>query len=296
MARFDTRLTRDSHALFVHEARPMNHSTPLEPGRWSVVIPYYNEADFLPDTLRSLKAQTVRGFHLILVDNASTDGSADLARAELADVTDFDVSFLAQPTPGQVHALEMGLAAVTTEFVAVCDADTRYPPDYLAKATALYAASGPGVVAALAFGAPEDAQGPAARRRRWLYARVITKLLRYQCHAGGHGHTFRTAALRQAGGYSAALWPFVLKDHELMNRVFRVGAAIYHEDFWCQSSPRREVRTNVRWTLFERIVYHATPFALKDWFFYSFLKNRFIARKLRDTTLRDQSWKRVSGD
>ena len=48
--------------------------------RWSVVIPYFNERDYLPATLASLYTQDMRAFRLILVDNASTDGSGALAR------------------------------------------------------------------------------------------------------------------------------------------------------------------------------------------------------------------------
>ena len=48
--------------------------------RWTFVIAYYNEADFLPATLAALAAQTVP-FRLVLVDNGSTDGSDAIARA-----------------------------------------------------------------------------------------------------------------------------------------------------------------------------------------------------------------------
>ena len=42
----------------------------------SVIMPFYNAAQYLPDTLRSLAWQTVRGFELIAVDDASADDSA----------------------------------------------------------------------------------------------------------------------------------------------------------------------------------------------------------------------------
>jgi len=43
--------------------------------RWSIVLPVFNEADFLPRTLRALADQDA-SFHLVLVDNGSTDGGA----------------------------------------------------------------------------------------------------------------------------------------------------------------------------------------------------------------------------
>ena len=53
---------------------------------WSIVLAYYNEADFLPDTLQSLAAQKMRGFRLILVDNASKDDTVAMIRREFPDV------------------------------------------------------------------------------------------------------------------------------------------------------------------------------------------------------------------
>ena len=66
--------------------------------RWSIVIPVYNEADFLPQTLTSIIAQTT-AFHLIIVDNGSTDGCIDNARTQLAEYRG-KVTFLYEPRPG----------------------------------------------------------------------------------------------------------------------------------------------------------------------------------------------------
>jgi hypothetical protein len=46
----------------------------------------------------------------------------------------------------------------------------------------------------------------------------------------------------------------------------------------------------VRWTLGERLLYHATPYAAKDWFFYRFLAPRLSRRGMRDTVLRQRQW------
>ena len=258
------------------------------PSGWSIVIPYYNEAAFLPLTLTSITGQTLRPRELVLVDNGSTDGSAAVARAYMAGYPDIVTRFLDEPRPGQVNALETGIAAVSTEFVAVCDADTWYPPHHLELADTQFGHAGPNVVAMMSLGLTSDPHGLRAVTRRWIYAHVISRLLRYQCHTGGYGHAFRTAALKAAGGYATEHWSFVLFDHELMHRIFAQGRARYHADLWCVSSDRRKDRANTRWSLTERIMYHATPFALKDWFFYSFLQQRFAARNLSGLNLRDE--------
>lgn len=56
----------------------------------SVLVLNYNGLKFLPECLDSLRAQTFRDFEVILVDNASHDGSADFVRARYPEVTVVD--------------------------------------------------------------------------------------------------------------------------------------------------------------------------------------------------------------
>jgi glycosyltransferase involved in cell wall biosynthesis len=258
---------------------------------WSVVVAYYNEADFFADTLHSLGRQSTGRFRLILVDNASTDGSESIARGVMAQYPHIAVDYLHEAAPGQVNALETGIAAVTTPFVGTFDADTFYPPDFLAAAQRLLMAN-PQVAATIAIAVSADApHGAAAHFRRQLYSRVLPKLLRHQALDGGFGYCFRTGALRAAGSYSLTHWPYVLYDHELINRVRHHGAIAYAPDLWCISSDRRPPSSNTRWTLTERILYHATPKAAKDWFFYQFLAARFKKRQMHALNQRtERAW------
>lgn len=259
------------------------------PPRWSVVVPYYNERDYLPAMLDSMIAQTVRPFRLILVDNASTDGSSEIARDRLAGAEGIDMRFLVERTPGQAAALECGVAAADTEFTAICDADTVYAPDYLARAQARYDASSNDTVAVLATALYDD-PGSADSRLRQLKMRIVPHLLRKQCHAGGYAHTFRTTALKRVGGYSRALWPHLRKDHELMHRIWKEGRVMHDPHLLCRASDRRTTALQKRWTLTERVLYHATPFRMKDWFFYDFLGPRMAARKHDELRLRERPW------
>lgn len=259
------------------------------PATWSVVIPYYNEAAFLPATIASLLRQTVKPFELILVDNGSTDGSGDLARDALEGVGDVRTVFLLEERKGQAHALEAGIGRASGAFTAICDADTIYPPHYLEAAGAVYERAPASVAAVLAVGVgprPDSVDGRAKRLKTLAMGRLLAK----QCHSGGYAHTFRTATLKRAGGYSKALWPYVLKDHELMHRISKLGDIRYAWDLWCQPSDRRADRSGVRWTLPERLLYHATPFRRKDWFFYEFFGPRLKARNMDEIRLRNRSW------
>jgi len=258
--------------------------------RWTIVIPYYNEESWLPAMLESLTAQSLRPFRIVLVDNGSTDTTPALARRWAARQQGIEVSHLVQPVPGQVHALERGIEAVDTEFIAICDADTLYPPHYLETATRRLDNAPAGTIGFIAHDTGPDPNALSERVGRWVYTHVMPRLLPAQAHGGGYAHLFRTAPYKASGGYSARLWPYVLKDHELVNRLRRQGSIRYAEDLWMQPSPRRADRRGVRWTLVERLLYHVTLPSQKDWFFYSYLKPRFIARGQKDTVLRRQSW------
>jgi glycosyltransferase involved in cell wall biosynthesis len=254
--------------------------------RWTAVVPVFNEEDFLPRTLRSLAAQSVP-VRVIVVDNGSTDGCVAAART-LAVETGLDALFLDEPQPGQVHALQRGIAAADSELIAICDADTWYPPHYLARAAALFEARGPGCVAVAAAN-PVAAAGVRARLTVW-HKVAVARLLWWQNHTSGACHCFRLDALRAAGGYDGRLWPYVLKDHELMSRMLALGTQAYDPELWCVPSQRRRDRSGVRWTLAERLRYHATPLRGQRRFFHEFLAPRFAARGLGDTVLRRQPW------
>lgn len=256
--------------------------------RWSVVLPVYNEAVLLPETLGSLLRQG-QPCQLILVDNGSTDCSVAIARQMIA-ATGRPAIILTEPVPGQVHALKAGLAVVATELVAICDADTIYPQHYLSAAARLFDAGGERTVATCAW--PTDAGGSDSVASRWsrLHRLTMIRLLDWQNHVNGGSQCFRTDALRAAGGYDPALWPYVLKDHELMSRVLAFGRQAAARDFYCSPSTRRADRRAVRWTLAERLRYHVTPRAGQQAFFQNWLAQRFAARGRVDTVLRDRPW------
>ena len=82
-----------------------------------VILPCLDEADALPEVLGRLP----RGYRAIVVDNGSTDGSADVARAHGATV-------VVEPRRGFGSACAAGVAAATAEYVAFCDADASMDP------------------------------------------------------------------------------------------------------------------------------------------------------------------------
>ena len=255
---------------------------------FAVVLPYYNEASYVRATIASLLAQSHPIRQLILVDNGSTDGSEAICRRQLANCDIPEILFLQEPRPGVIHALERGARHVRTEFLVFVDADTYYPPHYLATAARLFRAGGDRCIGVMAKDLYEPHDTWASIVKRWLYT-GLSKVLRWQAFTGCAGQAFRTAAFRASGGYSIDHWQYVLQDHELINRIHKLGRTIYHPDHWCITSSRRSDRTSVSWTRGEQVLYFLTPSWGHDWLF-KFFARRFEARHMDQLKLREQTW------
>jgi glycosyltransferase involved in cell wall biosynthesis len=92
----------------------------------TVIVPAWNAARFLGVTLQSLRDQTTPPTQVIVVDDGSTDGTAEVAAEAGATV-------LRQRQRGPGAARNRGLGVAATEFVAFLDADDWYVPDKLER-------------------------------------------------------------------------------------------------------------------------------------------------------------------
>lgn len=100
----------------------------------SVVIPNWNGAHLLPTCLDSLRRQTLAGREVIVVDNASTDGSRDLMAREYPDVR----LLLLPSNRGFAGACNAGIRAVRSEFIALLNSDTEADEHWLAEVVAAF--------------------------------------------------------------------------------------------------------------------------------------------------------------
>jgi len=102
----------------------------------SVVMAAKNYARFLPEAVESVFAQTHADWELVIVDDGSSDHTADVVRPFL---TDRRVKFLRSDRLGQSRAKNLGLGFTTGEFVAYLDADDSWQPTKLEKQLSLFA-------------------------------------------------------------------------------------------------------------------------------------------------------------
>jgi glycosyltransferase involved in cell wall biosynthesis len=93
----------------------------------SVIIPAHESARVIQRALRSVLAQTEPPREIIVVDDGSTDGTADAARALGADLI-----VLRQPNRGPGAARNAGVRAASSDLVCFLDADDEYLPEMVA--------------------------------------------------------------------------------------------------------------------------------------------------------------------
>ena len=102
----------------------------------SVCMPVCNGARFLPRALYSLRDQGFRDFEVVVVDDGSTDGSADEAERLLA-LYDLTGRVIRTPNRGSARARDTACVAARAPIIATLDCDDWWAPDYLADMLAV---------------------------------------------------------------------------------------------------------------------------------------------------------------
>jgi glycosyltransferase involved in cell wall biosynthesis len=103
----------------------------------SVIVPAYQAERFLDETIRSVEAQDHSPVEVIVVDDGSTDRTAEIAAKRT-------VRLLRRAHRGPAAARNAGIAVAAGEFVAVLDADDLWPVDRLSLQVA-YLERNPGI-------------------------------------------------------------------------------------------------------------------------------------------------------
>lgn len=101
----------------------------------SLVVPVFNGADSIGNTIRSIREQSypAASIELIIVNNGSTDDTVDVIRRELLRDYNASVQSLDVPAKGKSWALNAGIYHASGEFVATVDSDTLLHPDAISQ-------------------------------------------------------------------------------------------------------------------------------------------------------------------
>ncbi|WP_219975963.1 glycosyltransferase family 2 protein [Rubrobacter xylanophilus] len=184
-----------------------------------MIVPAYNEADTLADTIRSLREQTVPPEEIIVVDDCSDDGTGAVARS-------LGVTVLRPPanTGSKAGAQTFALPEVRTELTAAVDADTVLAPDALERL--LPAFSDEAVAAACGFVLPRRVRSLWERGRYVEYLFAFSFVKQVQDYYGrplissGCFSAYRTTVLRELGGWSNRT---MAEDMDLTWSLYRSG-------------------------------------------------------------------------
>jgi biofilm PGA synthesis N-glycosyltransferase PgaC len=206
--------------------------------RLTAIVPAYNEAATVAETVASLRAQTLAPAEIIVVDDCSTDSTAEVARAAGATVIRPPAN-----TGSKAGAQTFAMQLVETEFVIAVDADTTLATD--AIETLMAAFDDPEVAAACGFVLPRHVRTIWERGRYIEYMLAFSFFKRIQDQMGkplissGCFSIYRTAELCAAGAWSTRTmaedmdltWSLYGADHKVRFIPEAVSYPIEPHDF-----------------------------------------------------------------
>ncbi|MBI3418634.1 MAG: glycosyltransferase [Proteobacteria bacterium] len=114
----------------------------LSPGAFpspavSIILPSWNRAGLVTDAIRSVQAQRFADWELLLIDDGSTDTTAQVVAPFLSDAR---IRYIPQAHGGQCTARNQGLRLARGALIAYLDSDNLWYPNFLAGAVAAFAA------------------------------------------------------------------------------------------------------------------------------------------------------------
>jgi glycosyltransferase involved in cell wall biosynthesis len=205
--------------------------------RLSIVIPAYNEQDYLPACLEQVLAEVRRcadpdEVEVLVVDNASVDTTAEVARRMPG------VRVVHEPNKGLTKARQRGLEAALGEVIGYVDADTRMPAGWIDRVLRTFEQK-PHVVCISGPYIYYDAAvwQRAMVRLYWIFlAHPAYWMTRYMV-VGGNFAARRTA-LEQIGGFDTEI-AFYGEDTNIARRLSAAGKVKFTLRLPMRTSSRR---------------------------------------------------------
>lgn len=180
----------------------------------SVITPSFNQAQFLGETLESVRSQAYPRVEHIVIDGGSTDRSVDVIR-EHESALSFWVS---EKDRGQSHAINKGFARATGEVLTWLNSDDTLLPGALQTVGQVFA-DHPDVDLVYGDFLYTDVDGRPMRRRH-VYASMMYETLLYHDYLGQPAVFFRRRLLDQVGPVDESL--YYCMDWDLFLKMWRV--------------------------------------------------------------------------
>jgi peptidoglycan-N-acetylglucosamine deacetylase len=200
--------------------------------RVAVLIPAYNEETVIVRTIRSVLNSDYKNLHVIVIDDGSSDRTAEVAReAYAAEIAAGHVKVLSKPNAGKAAALNYALDRISEEIYVGIDADTVIAADAISRLIPHFEDPRIGAMAGNAkvgnrvnlwtrWQALEYITSQNFERRALDLFHVVTVV------PGAIG-AWRTERVRQAGGYPLNT---VAEDADLTMNLLEQGLRVEYED------------------------------------------------------------------
>jgi len=197
----------------------------------TIVVPVYNEATMIAAALRSLLVLRYPEFHVIVVDDGSTDGTYDRAMELAGRYGQSTIRVVRKHNGGKASALNTGISHTTTEFILCMDGDSRLHPDTLRFAMRHFVDERIGAVAGnvkvvnrhnlwTRLQALEYVEGLNTVRRAQGFLRVVNII-------PGPIGVFRREALARVGGYDTDTYA---EDADVTLKLLTAGWHVAYEE------------------------------------------------------------------
>jgi glycosyltransferase involved in cell wall biosynthesis len=95
----------------------------------SIIIPCYNTAQFIAETIQSVITQTYVNWQCVIVNDGSTDNTEDVIKTLIAGDDRF--AFYAQPNSGPSVARNLAISTAAGEYILPLDGDDKISPNYV---------------------------------------------------------------------------------------------------------------------------------------------------------------------
>ena len=216
----------------IDRLRPTKEATAGFAPRVAVLVPAYNEETVIVRTVRSVLNSTYTNLHVIVIDDGSSDKTAEAARAAYeAEIAAGKVVVLTKANGGKAAALNYAVERLEEEFYVGIDADTVIASDAIAK---LMPHFGDPLVGAVAGNAKVGNR--VNLWTRWQALEYITSqnferraldLFNVVTVVPGAIGAWRTGPVRLAGGYPVNT---VAEDADLTMSILEQGLKVVYED------------------------------------------------------------------
>ena len=202
---------------------------PIDAARFvSVLIPAFNEARVIEQSVRRVLASRDVQLEVIVLDDGSRDATSEIVRTAFAN--DSRVRLLTLVNGGKARALNQGLTLATGEIIVALDADTQFEPDTIARLARWFVDPAIGAVAGNA-----KVGNRVNLVTRWqaleyitaqnLERRALARLDAMTVVPGAVG-AWRASTIREVGGYPADT---LAEDQDLTIAIQRAGCKVMYD-------------------------------------------------------------------